>query len=142
MVTGPAAGQRGTAVHLRAVTSPQQPKQTLDELLANEELLTFPDVAKVLSVPVTRIHDIVGANKLVVYRRDGVRYVPAKLLGDGELSKFVAGAITVLSDGGFSADEILTFFYTSDETLPGRPIDALHGHGAREVIRRAQAMAF
>ena len=26
--------------------------------------------------------------------------------------------------------------------LPGRPVDALHGHGAREVIRRAQAMAF
>ncbi|WP_066526365.1 Rv2175c family DNA-binding protein [Corynebacterium bouchesdurhonense] len=124
------------------MTSPQQPQQTLDELLADEQLLTFPDVAELLGVPVTRIHDIVGANKLVVYRKDGVRYVPAKLLGDGELSKFVAGAITVLSDGGFSADEILTFFYTPDETLPGRPIDALHGHGAREVIRRAQAMAF
>lgn len=126
---------------LQAVNTAQQP-QNLDELLADERLLAFPDVAEILGVPVTRVHDIVGAGKLVVYRKDGVRYIPASMLGDGELSKFVAGAITVLSDGGYSPDEILNFLYTPDDTLPGRPIDALHGHGAREVIRRAQAMAF
>ena len=71
-----------------------------------------------------------------------MKYIPALLLGDGELSKFVGGAITVLLDGGFAADEILSYLFTPDASLPGRPIDALHGHGAREVIRRAQAMAF
>lgn len=95
-----------------------------------------------LGVPVTRVHDIARVGKLVIYRKDGVNYIPASLLGDGELSKFVSGAITVLSDGGFQPDEILNFLYTPDDSLPGRPIDALHGHGAREVIRRAQAMAF
>ena len=37
------------------------------------------------------------------------------------------------SDGWMLAD---------DPSLPGKPMDALHGHLAREVIRRAQAMAF
>ena len=48
----------------------------------------------------------------------------------------------MLADGGYNDEEILAFLYTEDDTLPGRPIDALHGQKAREVIRRAQAMAF
>ncbi|TVS25149.1 DNA-binding protein [Corynebacterium sanguinis] len=119
------------------------PNIDLDGLLANEALLPLPDVAEYLGVPVTKVHDLVGAHKLLVYRKDGVKYVPERLLGeDGELSKFVGGAIMVLHDGGYSADEILHYLFTDDESLPGRPVDALHGHGAREVIRRAQAMAF
>ncbi|QYH19483.1 DNA-binding protein [Corynebacterium aquatimens] len=132
----------GAGAKLRCVTFPQQTPPSLDELLAGEDLYTFPEVAELLGVPVTKVHDIVGAGKLVVYKKDGVRTVPALLLHNGELSKFVSGAITVLADGGFAQDEILQFLFTPDETLPGRPIDALHGHGAREVIRRAQAMAF
>ena len=54
----------------------------------------------------------------------------------------VSGAITVLYDGGYDANEILAFLFTPDDSLPGRPVDALHGQKAREVIRRAQAMAF
>lgn len=119
------------------------PNTELDALLAGEDLLPVPDVAEYLGVPASKVHDLISAHKLLVHRRDGVKYVPALLLGeDGELSKFVGGAITVLHDGGYDSDEILTYFFTPDESLPGRPIDALHGHGAREVIRRAQAMAF
>lgn len=126
------------------MTTPQQPtpQPTLDDLLEGEKLLALPDVAETLGVPVTKVHDMVNSGKLVVYRKDGVRYIPATLLGDGELSKFVGGAITVLADGGYDPEEILHFLYTPDDSLPGRPIDALHGHGAREIIRRAQAMAF
>ena len=75
-------------------------------------------------------------------RKDGKKYIPAVLFSDGEMSKFITGAITVLYDGGFTEEEILAYLFTPDDSLPGRPIDALHGHGAREVIRRAQAMAF
>lgn len=115
---------------------------TLDDLLAGEELLSLPAVAEMLGVPVTKVHDLVNARKLVLYRKDGRKAVPALLFADGEMSKFITGAITVLFDGGFSEEEILSYLFTEDESLPGRPIDALHGHGAREVIRRAQAMAF
>lgn len=115
---------------------------TLDDLLAGEELLSLPAVAEMLGVPVTKVHDLVNGRKLVLYRKDGRKAVPALLFADGEMSKFITGAITVLFDGGFSEEEILSYLFTEDDSLPGRPIDALHGHGAREVIRRAQAMAF
>lgn len=117
-------------------------QQTIDSLLEHDELLTFPEVAETLGVPVTKIHDYVHSDKLLAYRKDGVNYIPALLLADGELSKFISGAITVLADGGFTPEESLHYLFTPDESLNGRPIDALHGHGAREVIRRAQAMAF
>ena len=114
----------------------------LEQLLIDESLLPFPDAADALGVPVTKIHDYVQARKLVVFKRDGKKFIPVRLLGEDGLSKFVSGAITVLSDGGFDDEEILSFLFTEDETLPGRPVDALHGQKAREVIRRAQAMAF
>jgi len=113
----------------------------LEQLLDNETLLPMPDVADVLGVPVTKVHDYVSARKLVVYEQGGKKFVPAALLGEDGLSKFVSGAITVLYDGGYSGEEILSFLFTEDESLPGRPVDALHGQKAREVIRRAQAMA-
>nr|WP_274708410.1 Rv2175c family DNA-binding protein [Corynebacterium meitnerae] len=112
-------------------------------MLAGETLLAFPDVAEQLNVPVTKVHDYVNAGKLLSWKKEGKKVVPAALLDvDGGLSKFISGAITVLLDGGFTQDEILGYLFTPDDSLPGRPIDALHGHGAREVIRRAQAMAF
>lgn len=114
----------------------------LEQLLIDEALLPFPDAAEALGVPVTKVHDYVQARKLVVYKRDGKKFIPARLIGDDGLNKFVSGAVTVLSDGGFDDEEILSFLFTPDESLPGRPVDALHGQKAREVIRRAQAMAF
>ena len=126
-----------------SVESPTVSAQTnLEQLLADETSLPFPDVADVLGVPVTKVHDYIGAKKLVHYVRDGKKVIPASLLGEDGLNKFVSGAITVLYDGGYDANEILAFLFTPDETLPGRPVDALHGQKAREVIRRAQAMAF
>ena len=125
------------------VESPAVSAQTnLEQLLIDETLLPFPDVAEALGVPVTKVHDYIGAKKLVHYVQDGKKVIPASLLGEDGLSKFVSGAITVLYDGGYDAEEILAFLFTPDETLPGRPVDALHGQKAREVIRRAQAMAF
>lgn len=127
-----------TRVESRTVSA----QTNLEQLLIDETLLPFPDVAESLGVPVTKVHDYIGAKKLVHYVQDGKKVVPARLLGEDGLSKFVSGAITVLSDGGYDADEILAFLFTPDESLPGRPVDALHGQKAREVIRRAQAMAF
>ena len=125
------------------VESPTVSAQTnLEQLLSDETLLALPDAAEALGVPVTKVHDYVGARKLVVYVKDGKKFIPERLLGEDGLSKFVSGAITVLSDGGFDDNEILAFLFTPDDSLPGRPVDALYGQKAREVIRRAQAMAF
>jgi len=80
--------------------------------------------------------------QLVAVRRDGVLCVPAEFLtDDGAIVKGLPGTITVLADAGFSPDEMIRWLFTADESLPGRPVDALRATGAREVKRRAQALA-
>lgn len=115
-----------------------------DILFADEPLLTLPEVADRLGIVVTKVMDLVSEHRLIIVRRDGVRYIPEAFLSTKKEStnRFIPGVIALLADGGFSDDEILTFLFTEDESLPGRPIDALHGQLAREVMRRAQAMAF
>ena len=67
--------------------------------------------------------------------------VPAELIMDGEIVKGVPGLLTVFHDGGYDDREILTWLFTVDDTLPGRPIDALRENRGSEVKRRAQAMS-
>jgi hypothetical protein len=68
--------------------------------------------------------------------------VPAELLMDGQIVKGVPGVLTVLHDGGYDDHEALAWLFTPDDSLPGRPIDALRENRGTEVKRRAQAMAF
>lgn len=110
----------------------------------NEPLLSLPEVADLLGVVITRVHDLLNARKIIALNRDGKRMVPARFFDEDKarISRFVPGCITVLSDGGYSDEAIFRYLFSEDDSLPGRPIDALHGHLAREVMRRAQAMAF
>jgi type IIA topoisomerase, A subunit len=48
----------------------------------------------------------------------------------------------VLKDAGFSDEEAITWLYTADDSLPGRPIDALINGQKTEIRRRAQALAW
>lgn len=115
---------------------------TDDVLPSDAGILPLPNVAERLGIVVTRVHDLLREGRLLAIRRDGIVYVPAQLLSDDGIGKHVPGLISVLRDGGYTDSEILSFLYTEDDSLPGRPVDALHGHLAREVMRRAQAMAF
>lgn len=126
--------------------TPQAPGQVLSVpvsgIPAGERLLTVPDVADLLGVIVTRIMDDLNQHRLIAVQIDGVRHIPARFFTDQrEINKFVPGVISLLADGGWEDAEILDYLFTADESLPGRPVDALHGHLAREVMRRAQAMA-
>ena len=67
--------------------------------------------------------------------------VPAELVMDGEIVKGVPGLLTLLSDGGWSDREMLEWLFTADDSLPGRPIDALRENRGSEVKRRAQVLA-
>ncbi|MFC6145526.1 Rv2175c family DNA-binding protein [Corynebacterium nasicanis] len=114
----------------------------LETLLADEPMLTLPETADRLGVVITRVHDLLAAKKLIAHVIDGKRHVPEALFaaGSSTTGKFVPGLLTLMADGGYSDEEILRYLFTADETLPGRPVDALHGQLAREVLRRAQAM--
>ncbi|PPK64165.1 Rv2175c family DNA-binding protein [Actinokineospora auranticolor] len=106
-------------------------------------VLPLPDVAERLNQPITRVHQALRDHQLLAVRRKGVLLVPAEFLDDsGAIVKGLAGTITVLNDSGFSPDEMIQWLFTADDSLPGRPIDALRGDRGREVKRRAQALAF
>jgi len=113
-----------------------------DVLPAGAETINLPEVSERLGIPVTRVHDLLRDGTLLAVRRAGVVVVPAVFLDDDEVVRFLPGLIAVLRDGGYRDEEILRWLFTEDDSLPGRPADALHGHRAREVMRRAQAMAF
>ncbi|MCQ9355433.1 Rv2175c family DNA-binding protein [Corynebacterium sp. 153RC1] len=125
---------------LGGVSSKFPPHTVLPE---GEPTLTVADYAERLGVPVTRVFDQLGEHKILAVLEDGVKKIPeAFISAKSTTNRFVPGVIALLSDGGYTDAEILQYLFTEDETLPGRPIDALHGHLAREVMRRAQASAF
>lgn len=105
-------------------------------------MLPLPDTAQRLGLPVTKVRQALRDGQLVAVRRDGVLCVPADFLTeDGAIVKGLPGTITVLADAGFAPEEMVRWLFTADDTLPGRPIDALRATGGREVKRRAQALA-
>ena len=114
-----------------------------DILPADESVASLPDVATVLGLPVARVQQLLRENKLIAVRRADVICVPEKFLGtDGQPIKHLPGVLAVLLDGGYDHQAILRWLFTADDSLPGQPIDILRSPQAREVVRRAQAMAF
>ncbi len=112
-----------------------------DVLDAVHSVLTLQEVAKKLGLPSSKVSQMVRDTQLVALRRDGRTVIPAEFFSGEALVKALPGTVTVLSDSGFTPTETLRWLFTSDDSLPGTPIEALHGNRAREVKRRAQALA-
>jgi Rv2175c C-terminal domain of unknown function/DNA-binding protein Rv2175c, wHTH domain len=114
-----------------------------DVLDADVEVLQLADVASRLGLPVTRVQQALRDGHLLAVRREGALVVPASFLSDeGTIVKGLPGTITVLTDSGFTPNDIMRWLFTADDTLPGTPIDALRTNRGTEVKRRAQALAF
>lgn len=105
-------------------------------------VLPVTEVAQRMSLPVSRVHQLVRDGHLLSLRRDGSVVVPADFLDGAAVVKGLPGTITVLRDGGYSDTDILRWLFADDDTLPGTPIAVLRAGRHREVKRRAQAMAF
>lgn len=115
-----------------------------DVLDPSVSLLQLIDVSKILDVPKSRVEQMLRERQLLAVKRNRVPGVPEVFLNASgrQIVKGLPGLLAVLHDGGFEDEEILKWLFESDDSLPGRPIDAMHGDLMREVIRRAQAMAF
>ncbi|HEX7322325.1 MAG TPA: Rv2175c family DNA-binding protein [Mycobacterium sp.] len=126
-----------------------------DVLEPAEPTYSLAEVAQLLGVPVTKVHQQLRDGHLVAVRRDGALLVPQVFFtGTGEVVKPLPGLLAVLHDGGYRDTDIVRWLFTADQSLSitrdgtrepvgnARPVDALHAHQAREVLRRAQAMAF
>jgi excisionase family DNA binding protein len=109
-----------------------------------EEWLTWAQASELLHVSVSKVRQLIREHQLaaVVPYPGAGQQVPAALVEDGVVVKGVPGVLTVLHDGGYDDAEAITWLFTEDPTLPGRPVDALRENRGAEVKRRAQAMAF
>jgi hypothetical protein len=106
------------------------------------ELLTFPDVAEALGLPVTRVHQLVRDGELIYVQVEEGRRIPADFIADGEVVKSLAAVIRLLRDARFSDAEILDWLFLSDESLPGTPIGNLRANRGTEIKRRAQVAGY
>lgn len=106
------------------------------------QYVPLPDIAEALGIIVTRVHQLVRDRQLIAVRIDGAQRIPAEFVQDGLVLKGLPGTITVLTDGGYSDQEIIDWLFRADESLPGSPIGALRANRSREVHRRAQTAGF
>jgi hypothetical protein len=139
-------------LRLDAVSSIPAADDVLDPA---EAVYDLPTVADLLGVPVTKVHQQLREGHLIGIRRDGAVVIPKAFFDDtGHVVKSLPGLLVVLHDGGYRNTEIVRWLFTPDPSLTirsdgsteqranARPVDALHSHQAREVVRRAQAMAY
>lgn len=126
-----------------------------DVLDPDEPTYDLSRVATLLGVPVSKVHRQLREGHLVAVRRDGGVVIPQVFFtNSGEVVKSLPGLLTILHDGGYHDTEIVRWLFTRDPSLTitrdgsrdaisnARPVDALHAHQAREVVRRAQAMGY
>ncbi len=126
-----------------------------DVLDPDEAVYDLAEVSGLLGIPVTKVHQQLRDGHLIAVRRNGVMVVPQIFFDDsGRVVKHLPGLLVVLRDGGYRSTEIVRWLFTPDESLTittdgsterksnARPVDALHSHQAREVLRRAQASAY
>jgi hypothetical protein len=108
------------------------------------EWLDWGQAGALLHLSASKVRQLIREHQLaaVVPSPGAGQQVPAGLIADGVVVKGVPGVCTVLHDGGYDDRAIITWLFTPDDTLPGRPIDALRENRGAEVKRRAQAMAF
>ncbi|MGQ1837111.1 Rv2175c family DNA-binding protein [Kocuria turfanensis] len=109
-----------------------------------QDWLPLPDVAEQLGLVVTRVHGLVDDGTLLAVRNphDNIRRIPAAFLQDGAVLDSLKGTVAVLRDSGFTDAEAIAWLFTEDESLPGRPVDALRDGRKTEIRRRAQALAW
>ncbi len=102
----------------------------------------LPDIAVALDRPITLVHELIRERQLLAVRLDGKQRVPEEFVQQGSVVKSLAATIRLLTDAGYVDQEIIDWLYTPDDSLPGRPIDALRENRGTEIKRRAQAAGF
>ncbi|MDI3331797.1 MAG: Rv2175c family DNA-binding protein [Micrococcus sp.] len=120
----------------------QPSEQPLEELVG--EWVTFTDLAERWDMPVTRVHNMVNEGRLLTSRigENAYRAVPALFAQENGPLEALRGTITVLKDAGFTEDQAIRWLFTKDDSLPGRPVDALREGRKTEIRRRAQALGW
>lgn len=106
--------------------------------------LALPDVAELLDLPITRVHSLIEERAVLALRigERKIRSVPAQFFTENGPLDSLKGTFAVLLDAGYSDEEAIAWLFTPDDSLPGRPVDALHAGRKTEIRRRAQSLAW
>ena len=104
--------------------------------------ITLADAADRLGVSATKVRQLIRDHQLAAVRREelGEPGIPEAFVQDGAVVKGLPGTLTLLADHGLDDTESIEWLFTQDDSLPGRPIDALRENRGTEVRRRAQAI--
>jgi uncharacterized protein len=99
-------------------------------------------VAEALGLVVSKVRQMVRDHELAAVRQPGVRelQIPAAFIEGDLVVKGLGGTLVLLADHGFTDEEAIDWLFTADDSLPGRPIDALRDNRSKEVHRRAQVI--
>lgn len=126
------------------------------------EWLTIPDVGELLGIELSKVRGLLHERKLVGMKR-GDRaifqvparfFVPAHLANPADVGpaperpedekhvvlSALPGTFVVLTDLGFSDEEIIDWMFSVEESIGAAPIDALRAGRKSEVRRVAQAL--
>jgi hypothetical protein len=110
---------------------------------AELDLISLPEAAELLRVPITAVHQLIKDGKLVATTdEEGRRAVPRPFIASGSVVKSLPAVITLLRDAKFSDADIVDWLFRADDSLPGTPAQALVENRGTEVKRRAQAAGF
>lgn len=137
---GDARGTGGTVTAVDTASTPTG--DDLDALVG--EWLDWSEAGDLLGVSVSKVRQLIREHQLAaaVPSPGAGQKVPAALIMDGEIVKGVPGLLTVLHDAHYDDRAAIRWLFTADDSLPGRPIDALRENRGSEVKRRAQALGF
>lgn len=109
------------------------------------ELLPLPDVAERTGRDIMAVRQLLKDGKVIGSRRpdDDILCLLADQLDDeGNPVKHLPAVITLLRDAKYTDDEALRWLTTSDDSIPGTPLQALRENRGTEIKRRAQAAGF
>ncbi len=120
--------------------APSPATDVLDHLVSS--WLTMAQVSELLGISANKVRQLTREHQLVAVRRQSLREpgIPAECVQEGNIVKGLGGTLILLADRGFSDVESIEWLFTLDDSLPGRPIDALRENRGTEVRRRAQAL--
>ena len=86
-----------------------------DVIDPGEAVYDLPEIAALLGVPVTKVHQQLREGHLVGVRRAGAVVVPKAFFDDtGHIVKSLPGLLVVLHDGGYRDTEIVRWLFTPD----------------------------
>lgn len=97
-----------------------------------------------LGVIVTKVHQLLRDRVVIAVRRDGILVMPADFFEGSEVVRGLTGTITLLTDAGFSDDEIIDWLYAEGTggAHDGTAMADLRAGRVKDVHRRAQIAGF